>query len=299
MSVSPITTAFVQQYGTNVAMLLQQEGSRFRGAVQEYALHGKAAEVLEQFGQVTATKNNARYSDTPLIETPQDRRWCYPNDYDIADLIDTQDRLRLIIDPSSPIAKSQAYALGRAQDDEIVASFFGSSNTGENGSVATAFPSGQQVAIGVGASGNTGLNVKKLRAAKALFMAAEVNIDADQLFVAVDAKVHDDMLGETQATNLDYTNRPVLVDGKITSFMGFNFIHSERYPGAPSYTGTAPANRQIPVWCKSGVALGMWNDISVTVDRRPDKRNAWQVYTTGTFGATRLEEKRVVMINSL
>ncbi|MFI5269563.1 MAG: phage capsid protein, partial [Chloroflexota bacterium] len=96
MSVSPITTAFVQQYGTNVAMLLQQEGSRFRGAVQEYALHGKAAEVLEQFGQVTATKNNARYSDTPLIETPQDRRWCYPNDYDIADLIDNQDRLRLI-----------------------------------------------------------------------------------------------------------------------------------------------------------------------------------------------------------
>jgi hypothetical protein len=296
---NPITTAFVQEYGTNVSMLLQQEGSRYRGAVTEYALHGKAAEVLEQFGQVTATKNNARYSDTPLIETPQDRRWCYPNDYDIADLVDTQDRLRLIIDPSSSIAKSQAYALGRAQDDEIVAAFFGNANTGENGSVSTAFPSGQQVAIGVGASGSTGLNVKKLRAAKLLFMANEVNLDTDTLYVAVDGKAHDDMLGETQATNLDYTNKPVLVDGSITAFMGFNFIHSERYPGAPSYSGTAPANRQIPVWCKSGVALGVWNDISVTVDRRPDKRNAWQVYSTGTFGGTRLEEKRVAMINAL
>jgi hypothetical protein len=31
---SPITTAFVQQYSANVAMLLQQEGSRLRPAVQ-------------------------------------------------------------------------------------------------------------------------------------------------------------------------------------------------------------------------------------------------------------------------
>lgn len=294
-----ITTAFVQQYATNVSVLLQQEGSRFRGTVQEYALHGKAAEVLEQFGQVVAVKNSGRHSDTPLVQTPQDRRWCYPNDYDVADLIDNEDKLRLLIDPSSQYVKTQAYALGRSQDDEIVAALFGNSQTGENGSTATAFPSGQQVAIAVGASASTGLNVKKLRAAKALFLAAEVNMDADELYIALDAKAHDDMLGETQATNLDYTDRPVLVSGRITSFMGFNFIHSERYPGAPSYQGVAPANRLIPAWCKSGMALGLWNDISTSVDKRPDKRNSWQVYTTGTFGATRLEEKRVVQINAL
>lgn len=294
-----ITTAFVQQYATNVAMLLQQEGSRFRGTVQEYGLFGKAAEVLEQFGQVTAVKNSSRHSDTPLVQTPQDRRWCYPNDYDVADLIDNQDKLRLLIDPMGPYAKAQAYALGRSMDDEIVNAFFGNANTGENGSTATAFPSGQQVGIQVGASANVGLNVAKLRAAKKLFLAAEVNLDADTLYVALDAKAHDDMLNEAQAVSLDYNTRPVLVDGRITSFMGFNFIHSERYPGAPSYAGTAPANRQIPAWCKSGVALGIWNDLSASVDKRPDKRNSWQVYTTGTFGATRLEEKRVAMINAV
>lgn len=294
-----ITTANVQQYATNVSVLLQQEGSRFRGTVMEYALHGKAAEVLEQFGQVVAVKNQGRHSDTPLVQTPQDRRWCFPNDYDVADLIDNEDKLRILIDPSSQYVRTQAYALGRSQDDEIVAAFFGNSMTGENGTTSTAFPGGQQVSISVGASGSTGLNVKKLRAAKQLLLAAEVNIDVEQLFVALDAKAHDDMLGETQSTSLDYTNRPVLVDGRITSFMGFNFIHSERYPGAPSYQGTAPANRQIPVWCKSGMALGLWNDISTSVDKRPDKRNSYQVYTTGTFGATRLEEKRVVMINAL
>lgn len=293
-----ITTAFVQQYSSQVGMLLQQKGSRFRGSVTEYALHGKSAEILQQFGSVSAIKNTSRHADTPLIDTPEDRRWCFPNDYDIADLVDDQDRLRMIITPDAPIAMAQAYALGRAQDDEIAAAFFGNAQTGENGTVATAFPAGQQVAIAVGASTSTGLNVRKLRAAKALFLAAEVDIEGEPLFVGVDAKTHDDMLGETQATNLDYTNRPVLQDGRITAFMGFNFIHSERFPGAPLYNGVAPANRQLPVWCKSGIALGIWGDMVSTVDKRPDKRNAWQVYSKQTVGAARLEEKRIVMINS-
>lgn len=293
-----VTTAFVQQYATNVSMLLQQEGSRLRGAVQEYALFGQAAEVLEQFGQVVAVKNQSRHSATPLVQTPQDRRWCYPQDYDIADLIDNQDKLRLLIDPMGPYARLQAYALGRGMDDEICAAFFGTAQTGQNGSTGTAFPAGQQVSISTGASGSVGLNVAKLRAAKKLLLAAEVNIDVEPLYVAVDAKVHDDMLNEAQAVSLDYNTRPVLVDGRITAFMGFNFIHSERFPGTPAYVGAAPANRQVPVWCKSGMALGIWNDISASVDRRPDLRNSWQVYSTGTFGATRLEEKRVVMINA-
>jgi hypothetical protein len=53
----------------------------------------------------------------------------------------------------------------------------------------------------------------------------------------------------------------------------------------------------VPVFAKSGMALGVWNDIQTSVDRRPDKRNSYQVYVTGTFGATRMEEKRCVLIN--
>ena len=294
-----ITTAQVQQYATNVGMLLQQQGSRLRGAFQTYQLYGKAAEVLEQFGQVTAVKNLARHSDTPLVGVPQDRRWCYPVDYDWADLIDNQDKLRLLIDPTGPYAQAGAWALGRAQDDEIINGFFGANNTGENGSTSTgtlgAYNSGSQVVtVQVGASSNVGLNVAKLRAAKKILMASEVDIDAEQLFVAITASQHDNMLNEAQAVSLDYNTKPVLVDGRVTAFMGFNFIHSERIPGAPSYQGSLSTGGQtfVPFWAKSGAALGVWNDIAASVDRRPDKRNSMQVYVTGTFGATRLEEKR-------
>lgn len=301
-----VSTAFVQQYTTNVMMLLQQQGSRLRTSVLPYSFVGKAASMAEQFGAVSPVRNQSRHSDTPLISTPQDKRWIYPNDYDWADLIDDQDKLRMLIDPTAPYTQAGVMAMGRAIDDEIVSGIFNSNNTGENGTTATgllsAYNSGSQVvAANVGAAGSTGLNIAKLRRAKQILLAAEVDVDNDPLCCVITARQHDDLLNEAQAISLDYNNTPVLVNGKISAFMGFNFVISERIPGGanfntainPSVTGyTAGSQWMVPFFAKSGVALGMWNDISTSVDRRPDKRNSFQVYVTGTFGGARLEEKR-------
>lgn len=312
-----VSTAFVQQYTTNVMMLLQQQGSRLRGAVNNYTFTGKAASIAEQFGSVSPVRNQSRHSDTPLISTPHDKRWLYPNDYDWADLIDNQDKLRMLIDPAGPYAMAGAWAMGRAIDDEIISGFFNSNNTGENGTSATgtlyAYNSNSQsVAATVGGSSATGLNIAKLRAAKRKLLEAEVDVDTDPLYIIISAKQHDDLLNEAQAISLEYNSRPVLVDGKITSFMGFNFIHSERIPGAANFnTAINPAitsadsdgsfvagsRWMVPCFAKSGMAMGVWNDVTTSVDRRADKRNSYQVYVTGTFGAARLEEKRCVLIN--
>jgi hypothetical protein len=310
MSVN-VTAAQVQQYTTNIMMLLQQQGSRLRGAVKEYSFVGKAASIAEQFGAVSPVRNQGRHSDTPLISTPQDKRWIYPNDYDWADLVDKQDLLRLLIDPTGPYTTAGVMAMGRAIDDEIISGVLNSNNTGENGTSATgllsAYNSGSQlVGPTVGASGNTGLNIAKLRAAKLILLQADVDIDNDQLFMIISAKQHDNLLNEAQAINLDYNTKPVLVDGKISSFMGFNFIHSERIPGAanfntainPAVTGyTTGTTWLCPFWAKSGVALGVWNDIQAKVSERADKRYSTQVYVTGTFGGARLEEKRTGLIS--
>ncbi len=285
-----IIVARSQQYTTNVELLLQQMGTRFRSAVTEDSYTGKAAKAVEQIGAVTAQKRTTRHGDTPLIDTPHDARWVFPTDYEWADLIDDQDKLQMIVDPTSAYAKNGAAALSRAIDDEVVVAFFGDAKTGENGSTTTAFPAGQQIAASVGASAATGLNVAKLREAKRLLMAAEVDIDNDRLYVAITAKQHDDMLNEIQAISLDYTTRPVLVDGRITAFMGFNFVHSERLQV------NGASQRRCPAWAKSGVHLGVWNDITGRVTERDDKSYATQVYAKGTFGATRLEEQKVVEI---
>lgn len=284
-----VTTHFVQQYTTNVQLLLQQKGSKLRDAVTVGSYSGKAAKAVEQVGPVTAQKRTIRHGDTPLISTPADARWVFPNDYEWADLIDDQDKLRMLIDPQSSYALNGAYALGRAMDDEIISAFFGTAKTGENGSTNTTFPNGQQVLQAVGSTGATGLNLAKLREAKRILMANEVDIDNDPLFCIITAQQHDDLLNEAQAISLDYNTRPVLVDGKITAFMGFNFIHTERMPTDGTY-------RRVAAFAKSGMHLGMWNDISTMISERDDKGYATQVYVKGTFGATRTEEKKVVEI---
>jgi hypothetical protein len=286
-----VPTHFVQQYTTNVSLLLQQKGSKLRNSVTVGSYTGKAAKAVEQVGPVTAQKRTTRHGDTPLISTPADARWVFPTDYEWADLIDDQDKLRMLIDPQSSYAQNGAYALGRAIDDEIITGIFGTNKTGENGTTNTVFDtSGQRVAVNHGATGNVGLTVAKLREAKRILMKNEVDIDNEQLFVIITAKQHDDLLNEAQTISLDYNTRPVLVDGRISAFMGFNFIHCERLPAT-----TDPYRRAV-AYAKSGVHLGMWNDISTMISQRDDKGYATQVYVKGTFGATRTEEKKVVDI---
>ena len=46
-------------------------------------------------------------------------------DYEYADLIDKQDQVRTLIDPTSSYAQAAAFALGRAMDDEIISAVSG------------------------------------------------------------------------------------------------------------------------------------------------------------------------------
>ena len=285
-----ITTHFVQQYTTNVQLLLQQKGSKLRNTVTVGSYTGKAAKAIEQVGPVTAQKRTIRHGDTPLISTPADARGVFPVDYEWADLIDDQDKLRMLIDPTSSYSQNGAYALGRAMDDEIISAFFADAKTGENGSTTTVFGVNQDVVVATGSTGATGLNISKLREAKKILMQNEVDIDNDPLFCIITASQHDDLLNEAQAISLDYNTRPVLVDGKITAFMGFNFIHTERLPLNGS------SQRRVPAFAKSGMHLGLFNDINTMISERADKGYATQVYVKGTFGATRTEEGKVVEI---
>lgn len=283
-----ISTAFVQQYTTNVGLLLQQRGSKLRDTVSVGSYSGKAAKAVEQIGSVTAQARTSRHSDTPLISTPHDARWVFPTDYEWADLIDDQDKLRMLIDPTSPYAINGAYALGRAMDQLIIDAALGTSKTGENGTTNTSFATAsQQVTVG---GTPVGLTVAKLRNAKRILMANQVDVEQDPLYIAVTAKQLDDLLGTTEVTSSDYNTVKALVQGQVDTFMGFKFIHTELL----GVNGSS--HRRVIAWAKSGLHLGMWNDINSKIDQRADKSYSTQVYVKGTFGATRTEEKKVVEI---
>lgn len=290
-----VPTHYAIQYSQNIQLLLQQRGSKLRGSVMTGSHTGKQASPVDQYGAIVAQRVTSRFAPMGRVDAPADRRWVFPVDYDLPQLIDSFDKLRLLTDPASAFVENGSYAMGRAMDDEIIAAFFGTNQTGETGSTATTFATSTQT-VGVNTGGTaSNLNVAKLRAAKKILMANEVDLDNDPLTCIITSTEHDSLLNEIQVVSTDFNEKPVLVEGKVTRFLGINFITCERLTTATDdQSGTS---RQIPLYARSGMYLGMWNDISTEISRRNDLQGLpWQAYAYGTFGATRLEEKKVVRI---
>ena len=126
-------------------------------------------------------------------------------DYDWADLIDDEDRIRLLIDPTGPYAQAAAFAMGRAIDDAIIDAADGTAYTGVAGGTSTSYDSNMTVDVQVGISpaADTGLNVGKLRAAKQNLDANDVDPDIDR-FMVINAKQLQNLLAETEITSSDY-----------------------------------------------------------------------------------------------
>jgi len=280
---SQITTAFVEQYSANIQMLSQQMGSLLRDAVRNESIVGKDA-YFDQIGKVTAQKKVSRHSDTPQIDTPHSRRRCSLADYEFADLIDQQDKVRLLIDPTSSYAKAAAYAMGRAMDDEIIAAALGTANTGVAGGTAVALPAGNIVA-----AGGAGMTIAKLASAKQILDAGDVDPSIKRHIVVSPTEISD-LLNSTTVTSSDFNTVKALVQGEIDSFMGFKFHVSNRL------VDNAAGNTQCIAFAEDGILLGIGKDVTARIDERSDKSYATQVYYCQTIGATRMEEAKVVSV---
>lgn len=299
----------VLQFTRNVEQLLQQTGYKLPGLVQRGTYTGKAGAVVDQIGTVGVVRDRARHTDTPHLSIPGDRRWVFPHSLTSSTLIDNIDVARMLIDLKSAYTQAIANALGRAADDEIGSAYFGASSTGEQGLTTVTWPSTQNVGVNVGGA-NSGMNVPKLRTAKRLLMAAGVDLAREKIYCAISSVEHDNLLGELQVTNMDYNDKPVLVDGRVTSFMGFNFVHVEwqatqtdgvtaSYPlslATVAPGGLASTTRYIPVWAETGMHFGQWGGLETRVDPRPDKNYNTQVWAEMNCGAVRTQEKKIVQV---
>jgi len=283
---SQITTAFVEQYSANIQMLSQQMGSLLRDAVRIESIVGKDA-YFDQIGKVTAQLKVSRHSDTPQIDTPHSRRRCSLADYEFADLIDQQDKVRLLIDPTSSYAKAAAYAMGRAMDDVIIAAALGTANTGVSGGTAVALPAANITAVGTGGA-NT-MNIAKLALAKQKLDAGDVDPSIKRHIVVSPTEIQD-LLNNTTVTSSDFNTVKALVQGEIDSFMGFKFHVSNRL------TTNGAGNTQCIAFAEDGLLLGIGKDVTARIDERSDKSYATQVYYCQTIGATRMEETKVISV---
>jgi len=279
-----ISTAFVKQYQSNLEHLVQQKGSVLRGAVRIESLTGEEG-YFEQLDATSARRKTTRHEDVTYTDSVYARRRVIAFPWYVSDLIDKEDKVRMLVDPTSPYAQSQAFALGRAIDDEILTAASGTAYTGAAGTTATVLPSTQQIS-----GGGTGLTITKLRFAKKILDNNDVD-PSEARYIAVSGTQLSDLLSTTEITSADYNTVKALVSGQVDTFLGFKFLLCNRL----GYTA-GTSTRAVIAWAKGGLLLATSADIMTRIDLLPTKHYCTQVYVSMQVGATRMQEKKVVEI---
>jgi hypothetical protein len=292
MSVN-VTEHFVQQYSTNLDLLLQQRGSKLRDLVTVGSDHtGKQASPVDQIGAIEAQTPEARFAPIVPVHADMTRRWVYPIDKDVPQYLDRFDMLRLLNDPKGKYVENAAHAIGRAYDDEIIDKALATANTGETGASTENFDTtNYSVAADYEASGDVGMTIDKLLEVRRMFRSAEVDLEMESITLVIGERQERDLLGQVEVVSTDYNDHPVLVDGNLKRFLGFFIVVTTRLDVINT------DQRVCFAFAKSGLYLGIWKDMETTITHREDlSGRPWQVYTCATFGATRIEQGKVIRI---
>lgn len=278
-----ITTAFVQAYRDNVFHTAQQKGSKLAGVFKRETFTGTNL-YIERIEPTIASVKTSRHAPTPLTESQHSRRRVSVSDYQWADLIDKEDKLRMLIDPQSDYVMAASWAIGRAMDQIAITAFEAAVETGQDGSGSAVYDTNMDVDL------NSGLTVDVLRQAAFLLDANDVPPEG-RIFVG-SPKAKQQLLGTTEATSSDFASVKALVRGDIDSFYGFQFIW---IAGSTNDVGL-PLNgndRSCYFFQRDAMVMAVNQDLMVRIDVRPDLQYATQVYVCATFGAVRLEEAAV------
>jgi hypothetical protein len=290
---------YTTQFSTVLELKLQQMGSKLRGKVREGFHVGKQASPVNQIGAISLKAPVGRFAPIQRTDSDFTRRWVFPQDGELAQLIDSFDELKTIVDPKSQYSDSAAQAVGRAWDDCIIANTFATSYIGQDAAGlsqeafntgSTATNAGFQVVAAFGASGSVGLTVAKLIEVRRTFRHYHVDLEAEALTLVIGSTQEADLLKQVQVVSTEFNDKPVLVDGRLQRFLGFDIVVSERLQYGSSV-------RQCIAFVKSGLYLGVWKDMTNIASQRNDlSGHPYQLYTQTSFGATRTQPGKVIQV---
>ncbi len=288
------------KFTTEMALLSQQMVPKLRPWMTVGEYKGESAEAVKQIGVIEANVDDEDGDgDTPNNEAPRDQRWVFPREANTGKRFKRADAMRILADTAATERSAFMAGMNRAEDRKIIMpAFFGPARTGKGGINITNFPSdgSQDVVSTVGSADNAtpcGVNTAKLIKARTILSLGDVDMDTDQLVVAMNGTDLESLLSDIKVTNRDYNGGdPVLKNGRLSYWMGFNFVEMNGIPLNPA----DPTERWLPMWAKSGMHLGVWEEIQTFDGPDPRKKfNHW-LYMEQLKGATRLEEKKVVRI---
>lgn len=282
-----VTQAFVQQFDSAIRMLSAQMQTRFLSAVTNRGtINGESFTVnnLDPAGDMPA--DNVRHGDTVFSDITHSTRVATMQDFFDALPLDRADIPKMAANPVTGGHYAQTLVGKRNRKiDNLIYRACRDSQLMKDGT-STALPSGQKIA-----HGTTGMTKAKIIQARKLFRFNEKDQhNGEELYFAYTADMLEDILGDTTLTSSDFLAVQMLQDGDVSrKWMGFNWVPFEGIDPVSSSTYYTVA------WAKSAIHFGE-GFVEGRVDRRPDKKNLFQVSLACSMAAARQDEKGVVEI---
>lgn len=286
---------YTTQFDANWQHLVQQNEGRVHARVRQETVKGKR-KLLNFIGKSKARLITTRSGKTIPSNTPFAKRKLSLRPYDEVYLEDEWDEELLgdVTSPRSAVVVSHASAFQRAMDESVILAATGTAYIGEDGDEAVDLPNGQKVPVNYihGSTGsNSGLTLAKLIKAKSILGVNEADAIGDKLLFFYTQKQLDDLLVNVdQVSNSRYAEVKALVDGKVTNFMGFEFVKLQLLE-----LDVSTDVRTCIAMVSSGVAFAK-NGMNTKMTIRDDLNESLQIRTKGRFGATRTEEEKVVAV---
>ena len=312
---STIDDVRVVQFAQNVFHLSQQKTSRLFPYMKIKRFKGKSL-FMDRMGTTEMIEKTARNQRVIEQDAPWSRRRLTVRPYTWSKYVDTYDKLQNIHNPEDEYSKAAMYAGARRIDYSALEATGGTAYAGEEGSTAVPLPQTQKIAASDYSTGGTavgGLTIDTLIEVREKLWAAEAIMDEGMVLPFVTrAKEIANLLRTTKVQSADYNTVKALVNGEVSTFMGFRFIRLEflpqigigntasyanvKNPGGGTATGFQATNRKNYVFVPEAVCLGLNEKTGATVDRIPEATNSILVQTGLVTGGTRLEEVKVIEI---
>lgn len=276
-----VDTALQRQYSDNILLLTQQLLVKVAPTVYQKPNCSGEMSFQDQLASEDADEKLARNEVVRNTDPSYERRKIVPRYFYKAPLVDNMDKVMLVKDPTNEIVQNNGGALARAKDQTICTAFFATAYSGKDGTTENAISH-------TIATGSVGLTMAKIRSAKKTLDQNEV--PATDRYFAITAEEVEDLLVLTEVTSTDYAQVKALVSGQPGTICGFNFIQTERLP-------ISSTTRKCAAYHKTGMVLGIWINLKASIDIMPGLHFSAQIYAGQSYGATRLEEDKVVEVD--
>jgi len=292
-----IDVSYQQEFSSNLLIAGQQVAARLLQTVTIDKM-ASAVKYFERLAPFAPPKQKTgRFQDLEMQDPNYSRRIVVPQDWDLPTYVDTSDRLRLAIDPSSAQMKALMASFNRQFDQTIISAAVGvSQGYAQAGQALQNYNplGGNTIAVNyveTGAAANANMTVGKLKKARQLLESSEQIAEGEILNVIYNSSNKMALLRDQQVTNIFYSNQKPLVTGTLyDDFLGMRFIRSELLP----VNGN---NVTALVYPNSAIGFCWLKEFAGRIDERTDKKfMPIQLYGSASWGVTRLWEEKVIQI---